>query len=143
MMIYFDAAYIVKFYLDEPDSNRVRKLAEESGEVACCTHGRVEVLIAFHRKFRERAFSPRIFAAVCDQFEADCRAAVWTWLPISAKLIENLSERIRQLDRAVFLPSADALHLASAAEQGFKEIYSNDRHLLTAAAHFGLRGLSV
>jgi predicted nucleic acid-binding protein len=142
-MIYFDAAYVAKFYLDEPDSNRVRTLAQNAGEVACCRHGQVEVLIAFHRKLRERAFSPKVFAAVCDQFEADCKAAVWAWLPISAKLIESLSERVRQLDRSVFLRSADALHLASAAEQGFKDIYSNDRHLLVAATHFGLRGLSV
>lgn len=142
-MIYFDAAYVAKFYVDEPDSDRVRALAQEAGEVACCRNGQVEVLIAFHRKLRERAFSPKIFAAVCDQFEVDCKAAVWTWLPISARLIESLSERVRQLDRSVFLRSADAIHLASAAEEGFKEIYSNDRHLLAAAIHFGLRGLSV
>jgi predicted nucleic acid-binding protein len=142
-MVYFDAAYIAKFYLDEPESERVRRLAEESGEVACCVHGRVEVLIAFHRKLRERAFSPRVFAAVLEQFEADCESAVWSWLPISAKLIETLSDRVGKLDRSVFLRSADALHLAGAAEQGFKEIYSNDRHLLAAATHFGLRGLSV
>jgi predicted nucleic acid-binding protein len=142
-MIYFDAAYIAKFYLDEPDSDGVRKLAEESGEVACCMHGRVEVLIAFHRKFRERAFSPRIFAAVHEQFELDCDSAVWAWLPVSAKLIASVSDRIRKLDRSVFLRAADALHLGSAAEQGFKEIYSNDRHLLAAATHFGLRGLSA
>jgi predicted nucleic acid-binding protein len=80
---------------------------------------------------------------VLEQFEADCESAVWSWLPISAKLIETLSDRVRKLDRSVFLRSADALHLASAAEQGFKEIYSNDRHLLAAATHFGLRGLSV
>lgn len=142
-MIYFDAAYIAKFYLDEPDSDRVRSLAEANGEVACCLHGRIEVSITFHRKFRERAFSPKVFSVVAEQFDADCESAVWSWLPISAKLIQSVSERVRQLDRNVFLRSADALHLASAAEQGFHEIYSNDRHLLAAATHFELRGLSV
>jgi predicted nucleic acid-binding protein len=142
-MIYFDAAYIAKFYLDERDSDAVRNLAEASGEVACCLHGRVEVLIAFHRKLREGAFNPKTFAAVADQFEADCEAAVWSWLPISVKLVTSVSERIRHLDRSVFLRSADALHLASASEQGFREIYSNDRHLLAAATHFGLRGVTV
>lgn len=142
-MIYFDAAYIAKFYLDEPDSDAVRSLAEADGEVACCVHGRIEVLIAFHRKLREGAFTPKIFATVADQFEADCEAAIWSWLPISAKLVTRLSERIRHLDRSVFVRSADALHLASASEQGFHQIYSNDRHLLAAAIHFGLRGASV
>jgi len=77
------------------------------------------------------------------QFEADCESVVWAWLPISAKLIEHLADRVRKLGRSVSLRSADAIHLASAAEQGFKEIYSNDRHLLAAATHFGLRGLSA
>ncbi len=142
-MIYFDAAYIAKFYLDEPDSARVRASAEDAGEVACCLHGRIEVLIAFHRKLRERAFSAKSFATICEQFEADCNEAVWLWLPISVKLITDLAARLPRLGSSVFLRSADALHLASAAEQGFKEIYSNDRHLLAAASSFGLRGVSV
>lgn len=50
-----------------------RRLAEDSGEVACCLLGRVEVLIAFHRKYRERAFPLRIFPAVHEQFEARLR----------------------------------------------------------------------
>ena len=142
-MIYFDAAYIAKFYLDEPDSSRVRSLAENAGEVACCVHGKIEVLTVFHRKLRERAFSPKTFGTLCDQFEADCDSLLWEWLPLSTALVEGLSGRIRGLSARVFIRASDALHLASAAEQGFKEIYSNDRRLLEAASHFGVRGLSV
>lgn len=39
--------------------------------------------------------------------------------------------------------AADALHLASASAHGFREIYSNDRHVLASAPLFGLRGKTV
>lgn len=122
-MIYFDAAYIAKFYLDEPDSHAVRALAESSGEIACCLHGTIEVLTVFHRKLRERAFSQRAFAILCEQFEADCAALIWEWLPVSAALVASVAAHIRHLPADTFLRAADALHLTCAAEHNFREIY--------------------
>jgi hypothetical protein len=37
----------------------------------------------------------------------------------------------------------DALHLVTAADSGFVEVWTNDRHMLAAAPHFGLVGRSV
>ena len=34
-------------------------------------------------------------------------------------------------------------HLVTAADSGFTEIWTNDRHMLAAAPHFGLAGRSV
>ena len=44
---------------------------------------------------------------------------------------------------STYLRAAGAIHLATAAEHGFAEIFSNDKHLLAAAPLFGLRGMNV
>ena len=66
-----------------------------------------------------------------------------TWFPVTALLLERVKQEFEKLPVTVFLRTADALHLACAREQGFTEIYSNDRHLLAAASHFGLVGKNV
>lgn len=37
----------------------------------------------------------------------------------------------------------DPLHLARAGEYGYTGIFSNNRHLVAAAGHFGLRGVNI
>jgi len=81
---YLDSGYIVKFYVDEPDSPRVRQLAESSGEVHCAALGRAEVAAALHRKLREGVFSEAAFREVIAQFEDDCSSDLWTWIPLTA-----------------------------------------------------------
>ena len=65
---YFDAAYIAMFYVDEPESDAVRRLAEKLVRVHCCALGRIEVAGVFYRKRREGAFSEREFREVSAQF---------------------------------------------------------------------------
>ena len=137
-MSYFDSAFIAKFYLDEPQSDEVRKLAERLGRVHCAVLGRLEVAAVFHRKWREGAFSERAFREVSDQFADDCAAGLWTWLPVTDDLIGTAAAALRTLPKAVFLRSADVLHLVCAREHGFREIHTNDRQMLGAAGHFKL-----
>lgn len=139
----FDSAFVAKFYLEEPESDAVRRLAESSGEVHCLQLGRLEVASAFHRKWREGAFSDIAFREVSDQFADDCAAGLWQWLPATAALVEAACAAIRRLPRAVHLRSADALHLVCAREHGFEAICSSDRHVLAAAKHFKLKGLGA
>ncbi|HYN13675.1 MAG TPA: type II toxin-antitoxin system VapC family toxin [Burkholderiales bacterium] len=142
-MSYFDSAFIVKFYLDEPESNAIRLLAESIGEVHCVQLGRLEAASAFHRKWREGAFTDVAFREVSGQLADDCAAGLWQWLPVTAALVEAASAAIRRLPRTLFLRSADALHLTCAREHGFEEIYSNDRNVLAAARHFKLKGVDA
>lgn len=142
-MIYFDGCYMAKYYLSEADSPQVTAAAISTGAVASSLHARLEVLSVFHRKLREGQVTASEFQLLCDQFETDCAKGVWSWFPVTWQLLETAGQFYRSLPATVFLRAADALHLASAKDKGFTEIYSNDRHLLAAAPHFGLTGVTL
>ena len=52
-MIYFDSAYVAKFYVNEPGHELVRACAISAGDVAICELALAEVTAVFHRKLRE------------------------------------------------------------------------------------------
>ena len=142
-MIYFDSAYIAKFYLTEPDSARVKSLAEAQGQVCCSTIGRVEIAQVFHRKLREGQFDKTETLALFDQFDADCATGLWTWLPLTEELVFEAATAFRRLAPKLVLRTADAIHLTSAKQHGLKVVYTNDQRVLAAAGDFKLRGRSV
>ena len=139
-MVYFDSAYIAKFYLLEPESGRVRSLAEREGKVCCSGIGRVETAQVLHRKLREGKATKAECAALFDQFETDCELGLWTWLPLTDDLVASAARRFRELSPKVPLRSADAIHLVSAREHGLDAIYTNDARVLAASSAFGIRG---
>lgn len=143
MMVYFDSASVAKFYLSEPESGRVRTLAEREGKVCCSVLGRVETAQVFHRKLREGHATRAQSATLFDQFEADCDSGLWTWLPLTDELVASAVRRFRQCSPKLLLRSADAIHLVSAQAHGFDTIFSNDGRVLAAAPLFGVRGEAV
>lgn len=142
-MIYFDSAYIAKFYLTEPDSARVKALAESDGQVCCSVVGRVEVAQVFHRKFREKQINKDEARALFDQFEADCAAGLWAWLPLTHELVIEAAAAFRALAWELTLRTADAIHLASAKQHGLRVVFTNDTRMLAAAGVFKLSVKSV
>jgi uncharacterized protein len=140
---YFDSAYIAKFYVDEPQSDAVRQLAQSLGRVHCNALGRIEVTSVFHRKWREGAFTEGDFREVSAQFTDDCAAGLWTWLSVTDSLIANTAESIRTLGKSITIRSADALHLVCARAHGLQRVYTNDRHMLLAATAFGVEAMVV
>jgi len=64
-------------------------------------------------------------------------------LPFSEAVVDRVRRTYAGLAKTASLRAADAVHLVCAADSGFTEIYSADRHLLTAADRFGLRGRNV
>jgi len=140
---YFDSAYIAKFYLDEPDSDAVRRIAESLGQVRCAVIGLVEVAAVFHRKLREGAFDARAFREVAAQFDDDCGQGLWTWLPVTGALAARTAAAFARLPKTLFVRAADAVHLTCAQEHGLHEVYTNDRHMAAAARHFRLKAVAV
>jgi len=141
-MLYFDTSYVVRLHSRDAGWEAVRKLAA-TDNVACCIHGQAEATAAFHRKYREGVISQKELGTVLAEFEKDCAAGAFQWLAMAPAVVARVTKAFSVLPKAVYLRAADALHLACAAENSFKEIYSNDVRLLGAAAHFGLKGIDV
>ena len=98
---------------------------------------------AFHRKLREGALTPNSYRELRKQFDSDCASGGFHWLPFSERLAARVVTVYAALPPAVRLRAADAIHLGCAAENGLKEIYSNDGNLMAAANYFGLTAINV
>ncbi len=142
-MIYFDTSYILKCYLNEPQAEKVRALAERDADKYCCRWGRVEFFSGIKRQLREGKLTPEQAAEIQEVFCQDETDGVWLWLPVDHALLDAVCAAFQNLPPAVPLRAGDALHLTCAREHGFKEIYSSDKHLLTAAPQFGPAGRNV
>lgn len=141
-MIYFDTSYLVRLYYQDPGADHVRALAA-TDHIACAALGQAEMMAALHRKLREGAIKPAAYAAVVDQVEAHIEAGAFQWLAQDQDILARIRHVYRKLPASVFLRGADAIHLGTAAEAGFRIVYSNDSHLLAAARHFGIEGRNV
>jgi len=141
-VIYFDTSYLVRLYYQDAGWQAVQKLAA-TDHVACAWHGQAEMLAAFHRKLREGAITLSQYRALLGQFQADDQAGAVHWLPLAQETLARVAGVFGSLPSGVFLRAADALHLAAAAQHGYRLVYSHDAHFLAAATHFRLEGRNV
>jgi predicted nucleic acid-binding protein len=102
----------------------------------------MEAASTFHRKLREREVDYGSFRASTQQFQDDIDSGKIHLQALTEEIIEHVEQTFLRLPSTTFLRAGDAIHLATAAEHGFKEIYSNDRHLLAAAPIFRLKGIN-
>jgi len=141
MNFYFDAAYLVRLYVEDSGFKEVRKLAKNS-VIQSSIHGKMETEAAFHRKLREDFFDKEVHAEVHSQFHDDIGLGLIVLIPLTPAVVNRVSDAFLHLPANVVLRAGDAIHLATAAEAGFKEIYSNDWRLLEAAPMFKLKGVN-
>jgi predicted nucleic acid-binding protein len=143
MALYFDTTYVGKCYLNEPGAAEVRRLAQTVPGVYTSALSMAEMACAFHRNLREGTLTPATERAARQQFLEDIENETWILQPVTDKILRQVETLTRRLPRQSFLRAGDAIHVVSAIDGGFHEIWTNDRHLLAAAAHFGLKGRQV
>jgi len=142
--MYLDSAYIAKCYLNEPDADRVRALVKGQTNLSSSEWCRAELACIFLRHVREGALTRKQARELHELFVDDIQTGAWTLLPVSTNTLDALEAKVKRLRRRdVFLRAGDAIHLVTARAAGFKDIWTNDRHMLGAARSFGLRGRSV
>ena len=142
-MIYFDAAYIAKCYLNEPGADRVRAVAYGADGLASCELARLEFASILKRHAREHHVTRREMTAILKEFEEDEKNGVWQWFGVTSELLETARQAILDMPSTVFVRAGDALHLACAEEHGFQAVHTNARHMMRAARSFHVLGVRV
>lgn len=140
---YYDTNYLFKLQCWERGSLEVRAHAATVNVLCTAAHGRAEFASAAFRKVREGAASAYDYQLALAQLRLDASSGHLRFLPLTDSILERVEAVYLRAEVSTFLRAADALHLATAAEYGFGEIHSNDKHLLAAAPLFFLKGVNV
>jgi predicted nucleic acid-binding protein len=141
--LYFDTSYLFRLYCAEPGHEKVKALLPGIDKIFSVQLARAEFASIVLRKRREKAASDNALTELHEQFLDEVRDGHIQLIVPEDSEFEVIEAVLRTAPSDTFLRAADALHLASAAWHGFKEVYSNDRHFLAAAPLFGLRGIDV
>lgn len=141
--MYFDTCYIAKFYFNEPESPRVRALVRKANVIYSSLWALAEFHAVLHRRLREGASSPSEARELAVRFSEHAEAGLWNLVPVTEALLRRTGALMVSAPRDIFIRTADAVHLTTALETGRHDVWTNDRHMLAAAAHFGLAGRSV
>ena len=141
--MYFDTSYIAKFYFNERESRRVRELVRKADAIHSSLWALAEFHAVLHRHMRERALSPIDARELSLRFSKHIEDGLWHLIPVTEALLRRTSALMVSGPRDLFIRTADAVHLTTTHEVGERTVWTNDRHMLSAAAYFGLTGKSV
>jgi predicted nucleic acid-binding protein len=142
-MIYFDTSDLLKCYLPEHGFALVRTVFDQHGSAACCSFGKLEFVSGLRRAGREGRLPQSAIVTALTILGLDEPAGRWVWFAITARLLETAQRTVQGLPPDVVIRAADALHLICARENGCQQLFTNDRHMLAAAPHFGVQATNV
>ena len=141
MTLYLDTSSLVKLYVAESDSARIRAHVDRATIVATSAIAYPETRAALARRHRERALNPAAFSAAKRKLEAD-----WPKY-LTVQVTEALCKNAGLLAERFALRGYDVVHLASFLEvaraAGVAEAeFSSFDDRLTDAARRAARALA-
>jgi predicted nucleic acid-binding protein len=142
-IVYFDTSYIAKFYFNEPESPRVRALVRKTDAIHSSLWALAEFHAVVHRRVREGSSTVGDAHDLVSRFSEHIDLGLWNLIPVNEALLRRGSALMISAPREIFIRTADAVHLTTAREIGERDVWTSDRHMLAAAAYFGLTGQSV
>ena len=143
MNLYFDSAYVAKCYVNEPDPPSVRALARRATHLYSSWLSVAEVACTFYRHVREGALAASQAVELHQAFRADVANGLWLLSPCSEDVLQRVDDIVQKLPPMILIRGGDAIHLVTARQAGFPDIWTNDRRLLAAAPYFDVQGRSV
>ena len=132
MRVFLDSSALLKHYIDEPGSRRVRTRLRKAQELLLSVLAWPESISALNRLRREGALDDAQYAVIKKRFAEDLASAT-----IVALADDVLDTAVRCLEEAA-LRASDAIHVASAAVAGVDCFVSADRRQCEAARAMGL-----
>jgi predicted nucleic acid-binding protein len=141
--VYFDTAYILKFYLDDLDAPLLHGIVEEAEAIRSSFWSFTEFHSALHRRVREKSMDAQITREIAAAFRKHVDDKLWNLIPVNEALLRSTGMAVLAAPTGLFLRAGDALHLTTARDAGETEIWTSDRHMLAAAPYFGLQGRSI
>src|ERR1039458_9579602 len=101
--MYLDSAHIAKFYLNEPDSAKVRRLIQSANSRVSSEWSILEVACAFRRHLREGQLSARQCQELAWAFHKHVDDEIWTLVPLNGRVIRRATTTMKSLPAGVYL----------------------------------------
>jgi uncharacterized protein len=141
--MFCDTSTVAKLYVNEVNSPAVRRQLEAAAAVYLSEFARVELHAVFHRRYREGLWTSVDFNAAVQQFNHDDISGFWTWLPLDPAVVGAAAKIFLTLSPDIYLRSADCIHLVTALQNNFSDVYTHDKHQIAAAASLGLNPIAI
>ncbi len=137
MKTFFDSSAFAKRYVEEPGSQAVDLLCQNTTEVALSVLCVPEIISALIRRVREGLLTHREYAAAKEYLSQDIRDAT------IVNLVPQVVSTCTKILEASPIRPADALHVACALEWETELFVSADKRQISAAKKAGLRARLV